>query len=233
MAMPGAASDDTPMFSEPAAPTPRPPMRFWAGIVVGAAVTVPLGWLLAHAATLPVFIGIFFFALFGLMIGAVVHRVAAPGRPYARRTVLVGTSFLIVGGWGLSVLVEARELPMDLAKNVPDRTLDLGGRTRAEYVDYVASGIRSYLRKEYASGEAIGYLRWVVSSGELPEGSIAGVNRTLRVPQRKGWWIARVVLSIGLFAFGVSSQTFLLRLSRDPAAVRASELMDPPSTGSS
>jgi len=207
-----------------AAPAVRSSGRFWLGIAFGAIVSAPLAWLLAYAATLPFFLGIFFFALFGLIIGAAVHRVASPGRPYARPVVIVGTTALIVGAWMVSIVVEAHGLPMDLAEDVPNKTLDLRGRSRADYVDFVASGIRSYMNEHYAPGGTVGYVRWVLASGEFPKGSIDGVNQTLRFPQRKGWWVMRAVLSIGLFAFGVSSQTFLLRLSRDPAAVRASEL---------
>lgn len=203
--------------------TVRSSGRFWLGIVVGAIVSAPLAWLLAYAATLPFFLGLFFYALFGLIIGAAVHRVASPGRPYAKPVVIVGSTALIVGAWMVSIVVEAQGLPTDLAEDVPNKTLDLRGRTRAEYVDFVASGIRSYMNEHYAPGGTVGYVRWVLTSGEFPKGSIEGVNRTLRFPQRKGWWMMRVVLSIGLFAFGVSSQTFLLRLPRDPAAVIARE----------
>lgn len=201
----------------------RPCGRFFVGIGVGGVVALPLSWLLAHAATLPFFIGVFFFALFGLLIGAVVHRVAAPGRPYTHRVVMTGTVALIAGGWLVSIIVEAQALPMDLARNVPDWTLSLGGLTRSEFVANVAGRIRSHLDERYPPGGTIGYMRWVMTSGVLPKGSITDVRRTLRLPQRKGWWLLRVVLSIGLFSFGISTQTLLLRLRFDPAAVRASD----------
>ncbi len=165
----------------------------------------------------------FFFALFGLVIGAVVHRVASPGRPYARGTVWAGTITLVVSGWLVSICVEARSLPMDLARNVPDWTLNLHGQKRSQFVQDVADRIRSHLRGNYPPGGTIGYVRWVVTSGELPKGSIEGVKRRLRVPQRKGWWMTRVLLSIGLFSFGISSQILLLLLPRDPAAVRSGD----------
>lgn len=201
----------------------RPGDRFWLGIFVGGIVGFPLSWLLAFAATLPFFIGLFFFALFGLVIGATVHRVASPGRPYARGTLWAGTIILVIGGWLVSICVEGRTLPMDFARDVPDWTRNLHGKTRSQFVEDVADRIRSNLRENYAPGGTLGYVRWVVTSGEFPKGSIDGVKRTLRVSQRKGWWIMRALFSIGLFWFGVSTQTFLLRLPRDPAAVRSGD----------
>lgn len=197
--------------------------RFWLGIFVGGLVGLPLSWLLAYAATLPFFIGIFFFALFGLVIGAAVHRVASPGRPYARSTLWAGTILLVVGGWLVSICVEGRALPMDFARDVPGWTRDLRGKTRSQFVEDVADRIRSNLRENYPPGGTLGYVRWVVTSGEFPQGSIEGVKRTLRVSQRKGWWIMRALLSLGLLSFGISTQTLLLRLPRDPSAVRAGD----------
>lgn len=197
--------------------------RFWLGIFVGGVVGLPLAWLLAYAATLPFFIGLFFFALFGLVIGATVHRVASPGRPYARGTLWAGTIILVVGGWLVSIGVEGRALPMDFARDAPDWTRDLHGRTRGQFVEDVADRIRSHLRENYPPGGTLGYVRWVVTSGEFPKGSIEGVRRPLRVSQRKGWWIMRALLCLGLFSFGISTQTLLLRLTRDPSAVRSGD----------
>ena len=53
-------------------------MRWWLAVLAGVAVTLPVAWLLSFAGTLPFFLGVFFFALFGLLIGAVIYRVAAP-----------------------------------------------------------------------------------------------------------------------------------------------------------
>ncbi|MCH9003584.1 MAG: hypothetical protein IIC02_13520, partial [Planctomycetes bacterium] len=144
-------------------------------------------------------------------------------RPYARGTLWAGTILLVVGGWLVSIGVEGRALPMDFARDVPDWTRDLHGRTRSQFVQDVADRIRSHLRENYPPGGTLGYVRWVVTSGEFPQGSIEGVKRTLRVSQRKGWWIMRALLSLGLLSFGISTQTLLLRLPRDPSAVRAGD----------
>ena len=203
-------------------------IRWWVGVAGGLLVSFPLSWLLSYAASLPFFLGLFFFALFGLVIGAVVHRIASPRRPYPLPAVLIGTVVIISVAWTNSLVTESRGLPQGLAKEAANRTRDLQGRTHAEYVSHVTGQIRSYLRERYPPGGTIGYVRWVFVSGEFRKGDLDGVQGTLRQPQRRWWWVMRVVLSIALFAFGIGSQTWLLRLPADPAGVRAIDRADHP-----
>ena len=198
----------------------RSSRRWWSAVAVGIVVTLPLAWLLSYAGTLPFYLGLFFFVLFGLLVGAIVHRVASPGRPYGERTLLIGTSIIVFLGWSLSVAKEARDFPAERAEWVSRRTRDLGDRSRQEYRAKVEQQIRQYLRKEYPPGGVPGYIRWVLISGELKKGDLAAVRMSVQAPQRRYGWAIRVVFSIALFAFGVGSQTFALRLTRDPA-VRA------------
>lgn len=217
--MPGTTRrDPTPT----AVPTTRSgsPARWWMAVALGAIVSMPLAWLLSYAAMLPFFIGLFFFALFGLIIGAVMHRVASPGRPYNRTALVVGTTMIVAAGWIASIVKESRDFPGDMAVETANRTRDIGDRSVEEYRAAVADEIRHFLRKHYPPGGTFGYIRWVVTSGELKKGQIENVSRTLRRSQRKSWWAIRVILSIALFGFGIGSQTLPLRLASEPA-VRA------------
>ncbi len=198
----------------------RPVTRLWLGVAAGLVVTAPLAWLLSYAATLPFFIGIFFFALFGIMIGAVVYRVAAPGRPYASWSVLVATSIIVLVGWSLTIVKEAGDFPADMSELASRRTRDIGDVTRQEYQASIERQIRGFLSHRYPPGGTLGYVFWVVDDGVMNKGTIDGVETSLHAPQRRYWWIARVVFSIGLLAFGVGSQVFLLRLAED-SPVRA------------
>ncbi len=222
------ANERDPEASPPDGP-PGSSGRWWVGVVVGTLVSLPLAWLLSFAASLPFFIGIFFFALFGLMVGAVVYRTARGGRPHGRASVAIGTVFIVLVGWCTSIVIESRGLSTDLAEDVVRRTKNLGDRSEAEYHEYIAGQIQTYVNTNYAPGGTLGYVRWVLLSGEIPKGELRDVPRTLRQPQRKLWWLARAVLSIGLFTFGVASQTFLLRMRTD----RAPDLGDQDNTGDS
>ena len=70
-------------------------------------------------------------------------------------------------------------------------------------------------------------MRWVLTSGELKKGEIAGANRTLRPQQRRFTWAIRVVLSIALFAYGIGSQTLLLSKATE-RSVRARDNVEQP-----
>ncbi len=189
--------------------------RWWLAVVAGVIVSLPLAWLLSHAALLPFFLGVFFFALFGLVIGAVMHRVAAPARPYPSATLLVGTTIVVAFGLVASLTMESRDFPRKMAVEAGDKTRDIGNRTIDEYRTAVANDIRRYLHEQYPPGGTLGYVRWALTSGTLKKGQIAHVNRTLRRTQCQGWWAVRVILSAGLLAFGIGSQTLPLKLIRE------------------
>lgn len=193
------------------APTPRhalnPPGRLWAGAFVGAIVAIPLAWLLSYGATLPFLLGIFFFALFGLIIGAATFRVAAPRKPYGKTAVLTVTTALVAYVFAFALVKESRDLPSDIAKKAAKKTADLGGRTGAEYRADVATEVEHYLQTRYAPGGTFGYVRWVLTNGKIARGGLPSVDADLTALQTRTTWAIRVVLSIALLAFGIGSQT--------------------------
>ena len=192
---------------------PGPTKRWWAAVAVAALPAFPLAWLLSYAAALPFFLGLFFFMLFGLMIGAAAFRVSAPGRPYAALSLIAGTTILVALTSGLSLIKEARDFPEDLAKRITSRTRDLSGRTAEEFRTLIASDIRTLLADRYGPGHVWGYVRWVLTNGELKRGDLPMLNKAIFLPaaQTKGWWAFRVVASIALLGFGIASQTLPLR----------------------
>ena len=189
--------------------------RWWAAVGAGAIASLPFAWLLSHAALLPFLLGLFFFMLFGLVIGAVMHRVASPGRPHPRLELVIGTTFVVALAWSVSIIVESRDFPRKMAAEAGDTTRYLGGQTIAEYRSAVADDVRWFLRDRYPPGGTLGYVRWVLTSGELQKGEIAHLNRTLSRGQRKLLWAVRAVLSAALLAFGIGSQTLPLELERE------------------
>ncbi len=214
--------------SDPGNTASRSTGRWWLGVVVGVVIGLPLAWLLSYAATLPFLLGLFFFALFGLVIGAVIHRVASAGRPYGRAILLVGTTFAVLVIWGLALAKEGRDMPLDLAKEASrSRRIDYGGRTVDEFQVHVAGQIRDYLGRQYPPGGTLGYMRWALDSGVIGRGEIEGVTRALDQPQRGFWWAVRVILSVGLLGFGIGSQTLQLRWKADKGLARVRDAADP------
>ncbi|GAF90181.1 unnamed protein product, partial [marine sediment metagenome] len=158
------------------------------------------------------FLGLFFFALFGLVIGAVVYRVASPARPFNKTALIVGTTIIVLFVWTSSLVKEGRDFPSDMAGNAAaNPKLRLGNRSIDDYRAEVAEQVRAFLSEHYPPGGTIGYIRWITTSGELSSVDIAPVKYSLKRPQCKHWWVIRVILSLGLLAFGVGSQTLLLK----------------------
>jgi len=191
---------------------PMPSNRWWLGVLVGAVVALPIGWLLSYAATLPFLIGPFFFALFGLVIGAVIHRVASPGRPYGSAALLIGTTMVVILVFGETIILESRDFPAEMANQAASSTRTLRDRSIEEFRTQTTQGVRRYLTDNFPPGGTIGYVRWVLTQGEIAHGEIEGVATTLTPLQSGFLWSVRVVLSIALLAFGIGSQTLGLRL---------------------
>jgi hypothetical protein len=87
--------------------------------------------------------------------------------------------------------------------------------TRQQHIEKMAADVRAYLRESYPPGGLLGYIRWSLVDGKIKKGVLEGPRKTLKRDQVKVWWAIRVVLSIGLLAFGVASMTWPLRLVED------------------
>jgi len=195
----------------------RSTARWWTAVATGLVVSAPLSWLLSYGALLPFYLGLFFFALFGIVIGASVFRVASPVRPIGRWSVFSGTTVIVLTCWGFSLVKESRDFPGDMAQEAIGKVRDIGGRSAAEYRANVEEAVVRFLEERFPPGGTLGYVRWSLSSGELKKGEIEGVPVSLRRPQGPVGWAVRVVLSIALLGFGVASQTFALRTSPETA----------------
>ena len=218
----GAAMASGPTASEVICSTVNEPShphaRWWCATVAGTIVSLPFAWLLSYAAALPFYLGLFFFMLFGLVIGAVMFRVGAPGRPYRRFAVLAGTTFIVAVCWTLSLVKESRDFPTDIADDIVRRSRDIGRLSVDDYRTAVTEEVRTFLREHHPPGGMVGYVHWMLLEGEIKKGAIPSFNQALhRSPARWGWAI-RVVLSIALLAFAIGSQTLpLSRASDSPA----------------
>lgn len=207
----------TPALIEPTLPTHQPSsLRWWIAVGVGVLVSVPFAFLLSYGAFLMAFLGLFFFALFGIVIGAVMFRVAAPARPVNSASVLVGTTIVVLFCGMFSLIKEARDFPSDIgSKVVEDPRLDIGERTVDEYKAAVAAQVRGYVSQAYAPGGVLGYWKWVATDGTLTPEQLDLLRKRIVMPQKRYVWMARVTLSMALLGFGVSSQTFGLRRRKD------------------
>ena len=201
--------------------------RWWLAVGSGVAVSLPLGWLLSYGASLPFMLGLFFFALFGLVIGAVVYRVGLAARPVPSMQIRLGTAVVIIMCFGISLAKEARDYPIDMADYV-SRTVQLlpDDMTSDDLKTDVVAFIQSTLRERYGSDGTIGYVRWALASGRLEYPVATMTDSLVLTPaQNRFWWIFRVLASAVLLTFGIYSQTALLGKPPDaPPPVGEAEL---------
>lgn len=183
-------------------------------------VSLPFAWLLSYGAALMALLGLFFFALFGLVIGAVAYRFGVTVRPIPITHIRAGTAIIVFTCWSLSFAKEVRDFPMDKAnaaivvvRPLPD------GMTADEFKVDVARFVKRTLAEEYGGG-GLGYAWWVLSSSRM-EYPVETMKHpiVLRPVQYRWWWGIRVVLSIVFLWYGVYSQVSPLSGMIDPAGV--------------
>lgn len=174
-------------------------------VLAGLGIGLPLGWLLSYLGSLPFFLGLFFFMLFGLVIGAVMFRSGQRRRPLQPRGLRLASALVVGVTWGTALTFEALEFPSNEANKALERVATLpAGTERSQVLHEYRTFLVRYLDERYPPGGVLGYFRWTVSGRRIPL-SVAGL-RTLAVDP-DGWrWVVRVLLSVALLAFGVHSQ---------------------------
>lgn len=185
--------------------------RWWWSVLFGLVFSLPFAWLLSYAAALPFFIGMFFFALFGLVIGAAIFRIAILSAPYPSRSLVIGTTLVVLVAWTITIIKESHDFPVETAIKIGNQTRDIGARSLGEFHIVVADQVRHFLHDQYPPGGTIGYIQWVLTDGHLQIGDFETLRRTISAPQSKFWWAVRAALSVGLLAFGIGSQTLSLK----------------------
>ncbi len=192
-------------------------LRWLRAVVVGCALAIPFGILLSYVAFLMALLGLFFYALFGLLIGATVCRAAGKGARLPRWQVVAGTTLIVLVGLGASMKWEIDGLPHDMARQAVESRQRLPeGMTKDAYMRHVETSVERYLAERYPPGGTLGYIRWVTQNGRFEKGSIEHVTKELSRGQRRWAWVIRVVLSVVLFSFGIASLTWTL-VPRRPA----------------
>jgi len=181
--------------------------RWWLAVLVAAVVSLPFGYLLSYGAFLLAYFGLFFFLLFGLLVGAIMYRIALPARPIPRRQLLIGSLIVAAVCGGFSLAVECWQFPGDAAERawktfriLPD------GMTRDDILRQARASVEKYLVENHWPGGALGYMRWKATAGSLPVEVKTPTTTTTRVIQyrgNRGWWIVRVILSLTFLPLAV------------------------------
>lgn len=195
--------------------TVRQPGRWPLAMLAGVLLALPLGWLLAFGALLPFFLGLFFFLLFGLVLGAAMYRVGRPARPLSRAPLLAGTACVVLALLAVSLWVEARSLPHQVAIFAREKIRKLPeGLTREQFLVDSAADVTRHLNERFPPGGVVGYVRWCILDSRL-EPPVGDLPVVFKSSQPRFWWLFRVVASIALLGFGIHSQAGELRRPAD------------------
>jgi len=185
------------------------PRRIWLSLVAGCVLGLPAGWLLASLAVLPMFLGLFFFLLLGLLIGATMYRFGKPAAPVPRSRLLAIGGITAVAIWGVALVVEYSNLPDDAVRTVRE---SFRGRYLAkEDVQKLQAEVRRHvpaeLRENYPPGGFLGYLRWAAASGEMKCPRVLAPDTEIHtLYQARTLWVVRVVVSLVLLGFALIAQ---------------------------
>ena len=182
------------MIGETRTPVPSA-ARVVGGVVAGMVLSLPLGYLLCHAASLPAMLGLFFFLLFGLLIGAAMVRVWTPLQPLAPRTIRVGVALVVLSAWGGSLVWEGLTFPSDVAGEAIRQVVKVSDKTAGDVRADATQAARDFLKKRYPPGGVIGYWRWAAAAKTI-EIPITGAANPKPIRYNGNGWIfvTRVIL---------------------------------------
>lgn len=213
---------------------------FWA-LVSGCLVALPVGWVLATLIMLPFMLGLLFYMLFGLLVGAVVYRVASPAIPVPRGTAMAVGLVVTLAVYGVSLAGEYYNVrgyslyrsgpagwawyPVDGdAMQAVRESFSKRSFAQAQLDELRRSTREAFVRElsaKYPPGGFVGFLRWRASPSRpimLPR--VLGEGTQECKPKRSGTpWMIRMVLAFALLAGAMMSQ--VLGLSPRPHAPQA------------
>ena len=191
-------------------------------LLAGLILAVVLAWtLLSFGLSLPFLLGLFFFMLFGLIIGAAMFRFGVRSRPLPKAQVVGATVLVALTCWLVSLTKECLDFPDDFVKRaMPPKGVYIPPepgsyeRVRSQLREYIVS----YLQREYPPGGALGYLQ-MAAAGEPVIVDMPGQPKKVRIPPpaKAGVWWTRVILALVLGFVAIYSQTAALARAREEA----------------
>jgi hypothetical protein len=202
-----APADDTPTAPvEEQAWTPWQKKAWRLALFASMALLGLLGWLLARLLWLPLYFGLFFFLVAGLLVGAIAFRLARSARPIQRRRLLGGTlivaivTTLITIGWEYHHVADTAGIYPKFAP-VYDAVARKGKDVDVVGVE-ATSAFKRELAAHYPPGGVLGYVKWAFDSGEL-QVDVFGHTEKISIEHRGYAWPIRTLAACLLVMGGL------------------------------
>lgn len=181
--------------------------------IVGLVVASILAYtLLSYALSLIAMLGLFFFMLFGLIIGAAMYRTADKSKIVPRSNAIVATALVSLVCWSIAVTKEAVDYPENFVDNALENEKVRTPRGKVkEMRSELHTFITDYLKSEYPPGGILGYFKMVGTGGAVELKISSQINTVMIKPRVSPlvWWI-RVLASVVLLYVSIWSQVSLL-----------------------
>ncbi len=194
------------MTACPDAPGCRRPWRWWFAMGVAFLMLTVLDWLLARLVWLPMYFGLFFFLVAGLLVGAAAFRLARSARPVARSWIATGVVLVAISASAVTVVWEYRNVAATVGsdRKFPDarNAAVAAGRPPTEVAEQATTAFVSRLRTDFPPGGPIGYVRWAIAAGEM-DLTVAGSRDTVSIDHRGLIWPIRSSVGMLLLAAGL------------------------------
>ena len=166
-------------------------------------------WAFSHIANLMAYLGLFFFPLFGLIMGAALYRLLSMIRLVSKALLLASGALAVLLSWYGGLALEASYFPKDAYQGCITNPLLVRlppGVTNEQLKVEIPRQAQVHLGR-YASGLTLGYVLWVLRDGSL-DITVPELYRPVnyrRRQQRVGFGI-RLGISLLLVIYGVFSQ---------------------------
>jgi hypothetical protein len=166
-------------------------------------------WAFSHLSNLMVYLGLYFFVLFGLVQGAAL-RTALMEWNAGKSTTRFITAVSILATWFGALALESAYYPTDAHGRYITRIRRLtSAESKAQIAERIPREARDHIFKETGHAGLLGYALWALQDGEVRfevPGREGRIKYSLR--HRRTIFVLRLVLSLGLLSFGIGVVVF-------------------------
>ncbi|MCG8406355.1 MAG: hypothetical protein MI923_14245 [Phycisphaerales bacterium] len=179
---------------------------WWLALGVAFCLLAGLDWLLARLVWLPLYCGLFFFLVAGLLVGGVCFRLARAARPMTKVRIAGGVLFVAFMSTAVTIFWEYQYIagsiggPPEFAALRNKAVREAGSSARID--NLATEQFKQQLVNDFSPGGPLGYVRWTIASGEMKL-EVESVTENVSIDHRGFAWLIRTIAALILTAVGL------------------------------